>query len=279
MTVGVRFFGQFLIEHGAVDSTELSSALQLMEQENPTVGELAIRAGFATKSDCERVIKEQRRVDRPFGELAQAMGILNSIELEEILLNQLETRINVGDALVRLGTLSREQLAEYEDLFKQRQVAIVQGDTTLPEPLAKNRLARTLVDLLPRLCLRTAQLTVVLESGQALGVKDPDTNLLASVLMVGTPALEVMILSEISFAKKLGADMVRLRGDSLSAELCLDGLGEFLNVLAGNAMTCLEERGIEYRLEAPRYGQFPERGWRFVIASEWGKASLVLIER
>jgi hypothetical protein len=38
-------------------------------------------------------------------------------------------------------------------------------------------------------------------------------------------------------------------------------------------------RGLEYRLESPRYGQFPEEGWRFAVASDWGKATLVLTER
>lgn len=91
--------------------------------------------------------------------------------------------------------------------------------------------------------------------------------------------VEMHLLSEISFARKLGAGIARLPEESLNAELCLDGLGEYLNVLAGNAMSCLEMRGLEYRLESPRYGQFPEEGWRFAVASDWGKATLVLTER
>lgn len=71
-----------------------------------------------------------------------------------------------------------------------------------------NRLARTLVDLLPRMCMRTAQLEVRLENGRDLGVPDPDSKLLASVLMIGTPTLEVLIASEMSFARKLSAGLV-----------------------------------------------------------------------
>lgn len=276
--MGASFFGQFLIESGAVDSTGLQEALQLMERENPTIGDLAVQAGFATKADCDRVTNEQNRVDLSFGELAQEMGVLNSIELEEILQNQLETRVNVGDALVRLGQLSREQLAEFEDLYKRKQAGVQAGDTELPKALVANRLARTLVDLLPRMCMRTAQLEVQLENGRELGVPDTDSNLLASIMMIGTPALEVLIAAEMSFARKLSAGLVYLPEESLSAELCLDGLGEFLNVLGGAAITALGKRGIEYRLETPRYGQFPRQGSRFTISSEWGNASLILIE-
>lgn len=276
--MGIKFFGQFLIELGVVDAAGLHAALELMEQENLTVGDLAVRAGFATEAECLRVNTEQRRLDRRFGELAQEMGILNAVEVEEILLNQLETRINVGDALIRLGQITREQLSEYEELFKRDQADVGRGNAILPKALANIRVAKTLVDLLPRLCMRTARLAVRIADGQIFVAPDPETNLVASVMMTGNPGVEVLMLAEIAFARKLSSGIAGLPEDSLNAELCLDGLGEFLNVLAGNAMSDLETKGVEYRLEAPRYGHFPQDGWHFRIASDWGKASLVLLE-
>lgn len=66
--------------------------------------------------------------------------------------------------------------------------------------------------------------------------------------------------------------------EHLNAELCLDGLGEFLNVVAGNAMSNLEEVGHGFRIEAPRYGRFPDTGCWFELASEWGRAAVILSE-
>ena len=101
-------------------------------------------------------------------------------------------------------------------------------------------------------------------------------NLVASLVMVGSPGIEMQLLTDLTFARKLSAGIARLPEDSLTAELCLDGLGEYLNVLAGNAMSSLELLGLEFRLEAPRYGQFPQKGWSFDIASDWGRAAFVL---
>lgn len=276
--MGMKFFGQFLIESLEVDPPALRAALDLMESENLTLGELAVRAGFAIEADCRRVNGEQRRLDRPFGELAQEMGVLNSIELEELLQNQLETRINVGDALVRLGTLTRDRLNELEDQFKRDQGEIDYSEVRLPEPLEGNRLAKSLVEMVPRYCMRVARLEARVEHGVDITRTDSDMILVASLIMVGNPGIEMHLMSELSFARKLSAGIASLPEASLTAELCLDGLGEFLNVLAGNAMSSLEADGIEYRLEAPRYGRFPESGWSFSIASEWGKATLVLNE-
>jgi hypothetical protein len=274
--MGIKFFGQYLIEMAEVDPESLRSSLDLMERENLTLGEHAVQAGFASESDCRRVNGEQRRLDRPFGELAREMGILNSIELEELLQSQIETRINVGGALVQLGHLSLDRLAELEDLFKQDQAKTHGSDPVLPEALSKNRLALGVVDLLPRFTMRMSRLESQIGDAEPLRAIDPAMNLVASLVMVGSPGLEIHLLSELSFARKLGAGIAGLAESSVTADLCLDGLGEFLNVLAGNAVSSLETEGVEIRLEAPRYGQFPQTGWWFEIASNWGKAALVL---
>ena len=44
--MAVRFFGQLLIEEGEVDADQVRLALDLMEDENPTIGEIAIEDGI-----------------------------------------------------------------------------------------------------------------------------------------------------------------------------------------------------------------------------------------
>ena len=102
--MSVVFFGQFLIERGEIDAVQLREALDLMEQENRTLGELAAAAGYATAADARRVNGEQRRLDLPFGEIALRMGVLNSVELEDLLLVQHETRLHLHDAIARALT-------------------------------------------------------------------------------------------------------------------------------------------------------------------------------
>jgi hypothetical protein len=276
--MAVKFFGQFLIESMEIDSPALRSALDLMESENLTLGELAVAAGFASEADCRRVNGEQRRLDRPFGELAQEMGVLNSIELEELLQNQLETRINIGEALVRLGHLTRERLCELDDGFKQEQALVPPAGVILPKELQANRLAKCLVEILPRYCMRMSRMQVSLGEAEPIHPHGSELNLVSSLVMVGRPGIEIHLLSDLPFARKLSAGIAQLPPEHLNAELCLDGLGEFLNVAAGNAMSNLEKVGLEFRLESPRYGRFPDTGFWFELASEWGRAAVTLSE-
>lgn len=276
--MGPKFFGQYLIEQGEIDAGQLRAALDLMESENLTLGELAVKAGFADEAECRRVNGEQRRLDRPFGELAVQMGVLSTIELEELLQEQIETRVNVGCALVRLESLGADRLAELESGYKVAQSFHPDAVEDLPNELAESRLATSLVEMLPRFVMRLGRIDAVVETAERLDdVAKGD--LVTSLTIAGSSSLEMSLVAERAFGRRLCAGMAGLAEDAVSDELCLDALGEFLNVLAGNAMGRLDGQGCEHRLEAPRFGQPPVQGWRFSIVSVRGSADLVLTPR
>ncbi len=273
--MGLLFFGQFLIERGEIDASQLRAGLDMMESKNQTLGELAAEAGFASAADCRRVNGEQRRLDRPFGELAVEMGVLDSIELEELLQKQQETRMNISDALLALDYISPNRIAALEDLFKRDQADHLAGAPQLPASLHGIRVAECLVDLLPRYCNRMARLEVKLDSGARL-VEPDRAELVASLGMIGNPDLKMVLSSDRTFGKQLAAGISGFSADDLSDELCLDAIGEFLNVLGGNVISILESEGLHYRLEAPRFNVPPVDGWRFAIAAQQGTASFLL---
>lgn len=273
--MGLQFFGQFLIARGEIDSSQLRAALDLMESKNHTLGELAVERGFASSAECRRVNGEQRRLDRPFGELAVEMGVLDSIELEELLQEQQDTRMNISDALLSLDCTSPNRIAALEDVYKREQADHMAGAPQLPGPLQGIRVAECLIDLLPRYCNRMARLEVKLDSGARL--TEPDRlELVASLGMVGNPGLKMVLSADRTFGRQLASGISGLAAEGLSDELCLDAVGEFLNVLGGNVMSILEFEGQIYRLEAPRFNVPPVDGWRFVIAAQQGEATFLL---
>ena len=278
--MSARFFGQFLLEKGEIDALHLRQSLDLMGRENLTLGELAVFKGFASEAETRRVGGEQRRRDLPFGELAVKMGVLNSVEIEELLLLQLETRVNLEDAIVRLGFLPEDRAALLLDEFKQERGRELQGscDVELPPELCDNPVAERLVLLLPRMLRRVARIEVEIESGEPLDCLLSQV-LVASLEIVGTRGLLMTLAADRDFGEKLAVGVAGIGDASLASELAVDALGEFLNVLAGNAVTALEAEGLENRLEAPKFGVLPTEGTRFPIASNYGEAVFVLLPR
>ena len=59
-------------------------------------------------------------------------------------------------------------------------------------------------------------------------------------------------------------------------EMLIDGVGEFLNVLAGNAMALAEQNGITMELEPPQAEVDFESGFLFELAVNVGNAALFL---
>ncbi len=72
--MGVKFFGQYLIEQGVVDSDNIRAALKLMDEENRSLGELAEAGGILTSEEAAKVNTQQRYCDIPFGELRGRNG-------------------------------------------------------------------------------------------------------------------------------------------------------------------------------------------------------------
>lgn len=56
-----------------------------------------------------------------------------------------------------------------------------------------------------------------------------------------------------------------------------DALGEFLNLVAGNAIALLEQKGVRAQLEPPRFGITPPAGHPFALVTPHGQGTLVLV--
>ena len=109
--MSAKFFGQYLIEEGAISSSQLREALDLMESDYEKLGELAVKLGYLRKEDVARLHREQRYVDSPLGELAIERALMTREQLEELLSRQRDTRLRIGEALVRLGYIQEEKIS------------------------------------------------------------------------------------------------------------------------------------------------------------------------
>ena len=69
-----QFFGNYLLSQEAVTKDQLIQALQKMSSTQIKLGTLAIHAGYMTASEVDRIIIEQTRQNRRFGELAVSEG-------------------------------------------------------------------------------------------------------------------------------------------------------------------------------------------------------------
>jgi CheY-specific phosphatase CheX len=278
--MGVKFFGQYLIEQGVVDSDQIRAALKLMDDENRSLGKLAEAGGILTAEEAAKVNAQQRYCDIPFGELAVEMGLLSGEQVEYLIGFQEQTRLRIGQALVRLGFLPNERLLQLLVQFETEQALFRIGNVALPEGLEGNLLAATVLDLFPKLLVRIARIGVRIGKGQA-AAEVPSYPVRVAVNATGDVGLLICLLGDEEFALQLasataGLDESHLEAARQNPVVLADGVGEFLNVLAGNAMGILERKKITTELEPPHCDPKLDSGYLFDLAVSVGEATLFL---
>jgi hypothetical protein len=274
--MSVKFFGQFLIDQGELDAGHVREALALMEAENVSLGGWAIKQGFMQQADVVKVNAEQRHNDAPFGDLSVSMGLLTSDQLVEVLQRQREKQLPIGEALVRLGHLGADRLGVLLDAYKADQAQYDIGEVELPDGLASHRVTRYVIDLLPRFMLRVAKLHVKVGEVRPFKTAPGYAEVRVSVPIKDTRGLDVTLISDLAFAEALASAASGLCATELDPEMVADGVGEFLNVLAGNAASAVAKEGYPVELGPPDYEAELCDGWVFDLAVGEGQAALVL---
>lgn len=274
--MSVKFFGQYLIDEGEIDASHVRLALHLMDAENPTVGQLAVERGMMDEPTVARVHTEQRRRDLAFGDLAVEMGLLEREQLVEILKDQHGRRLPIGEALVRLGHLDSDRLGVLLDAFKADQARYERTDALLPDGLASRRVARHVVDLLPRFLRRVAGIQAKVGDVGVLETLPAFAHVRVSLPMTGPRGVDVALVSDADFAEALAAASTGLEASELDAGMVADGVGEFLNVLCGNAASIAAKAGQQIDLGPPDYEAEISDGWLVDLAVGVGRAALIL---
>jgi len=276
--VAVKFFGQFLIEQGEVDAGHVREALELLDRTNRSLGEIAIEQGFLDAEAAERVNRAQRDGDRPFGDLAVQMGLLAHGDLVTCLRAQRESRLKIGEALVHLGHLPADRLGPLLDAYKVDQAPYAVGVLQqLPDPLVNNRIAPYVLDLLPKFARRIAGITIKVGAAQVLAESPPFPYRIA-LPVHGHRGLEITLVGDRDFCRRVAGATTGLPESRLDHDLVTDAVGEFLNVICGNAMSALDRDGVETTLGVPDYCAELTDGWIFDLATSHGRAALVLAQ-
>ena len=100
----------------------------------------------------------QRRSDRRFGEIAVERGFLSPFQLDELLEEQAEGRLLLGEALVHAGCLSHEGLSEALEAYHEEQMRARRDLNSQLLAHAEEQLLHLETDIASRLLLRLAGL-------------------------------------------------------------------------------------------------------------------------
>jgi len=249
--MAVKFFGQFLVEQGAVTNEALLHAIELQERTNLKLGEMALAMGYITPDDIERAHTAQLSKDMKLGDLLVELCILSPAQLQEVIDRQKATHLYIGEALVKVGALTPEKLENYLAAFKADQAPYVADRIELPAWLHNQQLCEITVDLSYKMITRV--LGIQFRPGKCQETSQLSTNhMIAAMDFSGDAAARYLLSVSAGLQKTIAKAILKEETvDHEPIDVLEDTVMEFVNIVCGNVVAKASQSGMTLEINPP----------------------------
>ena len=285
--MGVKFFGQYLLEKNVIKPDEFTKAVEYWKQRQIDFGNCAISKGYMTKEDLVTLKVKQKEVDMRLGEIAVQLHILTPAQVDEILDTQKTDNIYIGEALVRNGFMTNEELERELALFRDDQSEYSTKELLVPEKIDNPEIVREIVSLTLKLFNRVARLMVKVDNGYVTN-EEPERNfLLVSISLTGTHQYEYCLSLPETLSMLVTSAITGETVKNNGSELVVDGIREFCNIVCGSIIAKLSHKGKIMDISTPQVAEFSNGSYNLVkgrrticypLVSTDDKGTLLLIE-
>jgi len=243
-----KFFGQYLLEKGLLNSQQLLIAIDLQKEANPPIGQLAIREGFISDAAAVQINMEQQRTDKRFGDLAISLGFMTDEQVSMLFHVQKEIKKFFGEILVEQGYLSDEvlnqELAQHSELKK---ASITQVDCKIKEHKYSQQILDTL-DAIVKNFTRIPKIPLQIAQVEDHKPTPPPGSFIISQTMFVPDPIKVGWIMEKSLMEQVANNFLGIDVTD-QEEVYVDAVSEFLNIILGNALVSNGE--VQTHLEPP----------------------------
>lgn len=248
--MAIQFFGQYLLARGIIDGPQLLEAVDFQESQNLKLGEIAVKHGYMTKPDADRVNRLQQTKDVRFGDGAIELGLLTGERVDELLLEQRNSHRYLGDVIIEKRFAAQDTIAGALEKFKAEQQSYEQGTIRIPDDIVEADLARNLFALTHKLVLRVWGVHSKLGSASVADTQPVLPGISAEVGFSGDVNARYLLGVPSRVAGE-GAKHV-LEVNESTPEEQQDLVCELANVVCGNMVALLGRQGRQTEISPPQ---------------------------
>lgn len=247
--MAAKFFGQYLLEKGAITRAMLLDAIEYQRQINTPLCMLAVEKGYLSPEQLKSLDEAHRTSDKRFMELAVKEKMLTFEQLEELGQARSERWMFLAEALVQRGHLTLVRLNELLQAYRKELAAaetpsVVAG---VPEREVVSAFLQVTVDLF----LHYTRQIVQIVSVEQVQAEPQDIAYVFAQRIIGDKNLYyALALPEdliVSIASYMLGEPVKEVND-----IALDTVTEFVSVVVGNGCTKLSMDNFKVHAEPPR---------------------------
>ena len=249
--MAVKFFGQFLVEKGAVSRVDLLKAIDLQDKTNLKFGETVVQMGLMSTLQISKVHHAQRGEDLQFGDMAVKLGFLSVAQVQQVLTCQRNNHLYIGEALIKVAALTEATLERYLKEFKLDQSAYISEKIKIPAGVQHQPIWEMVADLTYKMLTRVANMsfrpgpcTLIdkLPSRPIIAEMGFSGEISARYLLSATENTRVLMAKAILDETSVDAEPVEVLDDSVM---------EFVNIVCGNIVAKAAQTGHTIDITPP----------------------------
>lgn len=249
--MAVKFFGQFLIEQGAINHSTLLKAIELQESTNRKIGEVLIEMGLMTQLEIAKVHQSQRSEDVRFGDKAVEMGFLTQEELQQALTRQKNSHIYIGEALIKVGGITKNDLDHYLEMFKKDQQPYMVDKIEIPAEIANLSIWEMVADLTYKMLSRVADMSFRPGACRIIEAL-PTRTMVAEIGFSGSLSARYLMTVSPNSRKVIARAILQEEDvDNEPIEVLDDSVMEFVNIVCGNIAAKAAQSGLQLEISPP----------------------------
>lgn len=252
--MGAMFFGQYLLERGAIDRRQLLDALDRQRARNRSLPEVAVHEGLLDEATAAAIDTTYRTGIAPVEELLMAIGGLTPDQVERLQVMQRSDWVRIGAALVEGGHLTEPEVETHFAAYRARERSLEDevraGFERVPSVSVVEASVRLGMHHVGRL---VGVATKIASVGVLPQLPPPGERRRSSQQIVGDTRFMITLdlppgLATIASRQLVGSDLTPGSDDED------DALREVVNLVGGHACTQLESTGLRLRPEPPVSG-------------------------
>ncbi len=249
--MGVRFFGQYLLENHKISKEQLLSAITYQKNINISLEQLCIQKGVLTGDQIMKIKNIQKRdLDKDLTAIMLAEKFVNQDQLNELLEENKKNRIYIGEALVKVGALTMEaldkELKSYKEEESKEEWEITKGLEKVKNQIIVKSFIDYTIKIFQKVMSETVKVRACVPSAKSFDLQDYTIEQRAK----GT--VDIAFILNLSQTVLLQVASVMYNKKIIEVnEQVADAVKEFLNIIDGNSCAKLSSVGLNFTTLPP----------------------------
>ncbi|MDD5131150.1 MAG: response regulator [bacterium] len=249
--MGMRFFGQYLLEKHRITKEQLLNAITYQKNINISLEQLLIQDGHLNGKDIMRIKDIQKKnLDKDLPTIILEEKLITKDKLDSVLAEQKKSRIYIGEALVKTGALNMQELdlelKAYKEEESKEEWEITKGLEKVKNQIIVKSFIDYTIKIFQKIAGEMVKVRACIPAAKTFTLQD------YTFEQKGKGNIDIAFIFNLSEAVTLRTASVMYSKEIIQVnDAVIDAVKEFLNIIDGNSCSKLSSVGLNFTTLPP----------------------------